>query len=157
MVTYKNIRIPKRGGGSRLQRVKVLKSGKYQFVKNLTKGASKPRKSNKKRKRSNPVRSRSVKKVAKGKFFKNMGIQGFAEDLAWGYFGINALAPSMGTASALATTRAIQGIQGYALNRRGKARLMFAITDLIDLWLAGQFNLSKLSGVSQILKISPLQ
>lgn len=41
MPTFKNIRIKKRGGGTRLQRVKVLASGKYQFVKNLTSKASK--------------------------------------------------------------------------------------------------------------------
>lgn len=38
MATYKNIRLPKRGGGTRLQRVQVLASGKYKFVKNLVKG-----------------------------------------------------------------------------------------------------------------------
>ncbi len=32
--SYKNIRIKKPGGGTRLQRVKVLASGKYKFVKN---------------------------------------------------------------------------------------------------------------------------
>jgi hypothetical protein len=34
----KTIRIKKPGGGSRLQKVKVLPSGKYRFVKNTTKG-----------------------------------------------------------------------------------------------------------------------
>ena len=47
MATYKNIRIKKRGGGTRLQRVQVLKSGKYKFVKNTTKSTSKPKKKNK--------------------------------------------------------------------------------------------------------------
>jgi len=41
MPTYKNIRIKKRGGGTRLQRVQVLASGKYKFVKNLTKSSNK--------------------------------------------------------------------------------------------------------------------
>ena len=36
-MTFKNIKIKKRGGGTRLQRVQVLASGKYKFVKNLTK------------------------------------------------------------------------------------------------------------------------
>lgn len=40
-MTFKNIKIKKRGGGTRLQRVKVLASGKYKFVKNLTKSPSK--------------------------------------------------------------------------------------------------------------------
>ena len=34
----KTIKIKKRGGGTRLQKVKVLASGKYRFVKNTTKG-----------------------------------------------------------------------------------------------------------------------
>lgn len=34
----KTIRIKKSGGGTRLQKVKVLASGKYRFVKNTTKG-----------------------------------------------------------------------------------------------------------------------
>ena len=34
----KTIKIKKRGGGTRLQKVKVLASGKYKFVKNTTKG-----------------------------------------------------------------------------------------------------------------------
>jgi hypothetical protein len=54
MATYKNIRIPKRGGGTRTQRVQVLKSGKYRFVKNLKSGvrkvASRIRKKTKRRK-----------------------------------------------------------------------------------------------------------
>lgn len=60
MVRFKNIRVKKKGGGSRLQRVKVLASGKYKFVKNLTKRKS-PRKSTKKK------TSRKVKKMGKKK------------------------------------------------------------------------------------------
>ena len=41
LTTYKNIRIKKRGGGTRLQRVQVLASGKYKFVKNLSKSSTK--------------------------------------------------------------------------------------------------------------------
>jgi len=40
MPTYKNIRIKKRGGGTRLQRVQVLASGKYKFVKNISKSST---------------------------------------------------------------------------------------------------------------------
>ena len=50
-MSFKNIRIPKRGGGTRLQRVKVLKSGKYKFVKNPSKSRAKRPKTKKKRKR----------------------------------------------------------------------------------------------------------
>ncbi len=38
IVRFKNIRIRMKNGKTRLQRVKVLKSGKFKFVKNLTKG-----------------------------------------------------------------------------------------------------------------------
>lgn len=37
MPKYKTIRIKKAGGGTRLQKVQVLASGKYKFVKNSTK------------------------------------------------------------------------------------------------------------------------
>ncbi len=36
MPTYKTIRIKKPNGGTRLQKVMVLASGKYRFVKNST-------------------------------------------------------------------------------------------------------------------------
>jgi len=58
-MTFKNIRISKRGGGTRLQRVKVLASGKYKFVKNLTKSKSRTTKSKtktKKRRKTNLAR-----------------------------------------------------------------------------------------------------
>jgi len=48
MPTYKNIRIKKRGGGTRLQRVQVLASGKYKFVKNLSKSSTSKTKTKKK-------------------------------------------------------------------------------------------------------------
>ena len=68
MPTYKNIRIPKRGGGTRLQRVQVLASGKYKFVKNPgTKRRSTSSRSSKRR-RSSPRRKssrRSVRKVGR--------------------------------------------------------------------------------------------
>lgn len=50
MPTYKNIRIKKKGGGTRLQRVKVLASGKFKFVKNLKKKVTKAAKRVTKRK-----------------------------------------------------------------------------------------------------------
>jgi len=59
-LSYKNIRIPKRGGGTRLQRVEVLKSGKYKFVKNV------PSKSKKNIKTKQKTRSK--RKVGKRKF-----------------------------------------------------------------------------------------
>ena len=59
MATFKNIKIKMKGGKSRLQRVKVLASGKFKFVKNLTKSKSNPAKGKTSRK--------SVRKVAKKK------------------------------------------------------------------------------------------
>jgi len=53
MPKYKNISIKKRGGGTRKQRVQVLKSGKYKFVKNT------------KRKSSSKTSKRKVNKTAK--------------------------------------------------------------------------------------------
>jgi len=47
-MSFKNIRIPKRGGGTRVQRVQVLKSGKYKFVKNKASRSLKKKKTSKK-------------------------------------------------------------------------------------------------------------
>ena len=61
------IRIPKRGGGTRLQKVKVLASGKYRFMKNpKSKGKSSPKKSSKTK--------RKVKKTAKKKRRRKRGM-----------------------------------------------------------------------------------
>ena len=60
MATFKNIRIGMKGGKSRLQRVKVLASGKYKFVKNLTKKVTRRAK-----RKSNPGRKRGVKRMGK--------------------------------------------------------------------------------------------
>ena len=48
MATYKNIRIKMKGGKSRMQRVMVFASGKYKFVKNITKSRVKKTKTSKK-------------------------------------------------------------------------------------------------------------
>ena len=44
MPKFKNITIKKKGGGKRTQRVQVLSSGKYKFVKNKTKRKTTTRK-----------------------------------------------------------------------------------------------------------------
>jgi len=58
----KIIKIKKRGGGTRLQRVKVLASGKFRFIKNKTRSArktiAKRTKSVKRRRKSQPIRTR---------------------------------------------------------------------------------------------------
>jgi len=71
----KIIKIKKRGGGTRLQRVKVLASGKFRFIKNKTKSARKSivkrAKSVKKRRKSQPIKTtrRRSKPVAKKRRF----------------------------------------------------------------------------------------
>jgi hypothetical protein len=58
MPKYKNIRVKKPNGGYRTQRVQVLASGKYKFVKNKTRAS--PRRS--KVKRAAPARRRAPAK-----------------------------------------------------------------------------------------------
>lgn len=131
MVTYKNIRVPMRGGGSRLQRVKVLASGQYRFVKNKGKSGSKRKTS---RRRSKKTRS-GTKTMAK-KVLGNLGATGLLEDAAVGFFGSQVFL-SMGypLESALPMARVAQGAVGKALNRRGKGRLAYGVIDLIDVYL----------------------
>jgi len=69
MATYKNITIKKKGGGTRKQRVKVLASGKYKFVKNLHKRVkSRVKRRKTTRRKNNPKRRRRnlAKKKNKG-------------------------------------------------------------------------------------------
>ena len=136
-----NVRIKGQG----MRRVRVNAKGQWKFLKSKKKKSSNP--SRKKSKKRNPSKKRTyrrsakkVYKTAKGKFFKNLGMVGFAEDLAWGYVGMSLLGAN---ASGLATARVIQGIQGHALGRRGKQRLIYGLIDLIDLWLIGQYKLPK--------------
>ena len=138
MPTYKNIRIKKRGGGTRLQRVQVLASGKYKFVKNLG-GGAKPRK-----RKSTKAPTRRRRTTAKKKSYSsrgrailgNLGAVGLAEDLAIGYFGAQVLGGmGYGLDQAMPMTRIVQGAIGKALNRRGKGRLAYGVIDLIDVYL----------------------
>lgn len=62
MPKFKNIRVKMKSGKSRLQRVKVLASGKYKFVKNPTKRVTR-----RSRKKSNPGRRRGVRRMARRK------------------------------------------------------------------------------------------
>ncbi len=62
MSTFKSIRIKKRGGGTRLQRVKVLKSGKFKFVKNLKKSVGKRLKRRSKSKNKKRRKTASLKR-----------------------------------------------------------------------------------------------
>lgn len=128
MVTYKTIRIKKKGGGTRAQRVQVLASGKYKFVKN-------PGTKTKRSKRTVAKKARSYASRAKGIIGK-YGVSGLAEDAAVGYIGSQVL---MGLgydlATALPMTRVLQGVAGKVMKRRGGARLEHGIIDLIDVYL----------------------
>lgn len=64
MASYKNITIPKRGGGTRTQRVKVLASGKYKFVKNI---GRKIKKRTSRTRKANPTRRKGVRRMARRK------------------------------------------------------------------------------------------
>lgn len=134
MVKYKAINT-KRGR----RYVKVLANGQYRFVKKSVYDRAKGRS----KKRSSTSRSKSKKggnprRMSKGAFFKTLSIVGALEDAVWGYMGFNLLGR---TPAALPFTRAVQGIQGYALDRRGKGRLLYSIIDLIDLYLSGAIGL----------------
>ena len=82
--TYKNIRIKKRGGGTRTQRVQVLASGKYKFVKNKgrssTKRSTKRKASSKKRRktkrRRNPMARRKKRNRKKRSFTIPIAVAG---------------------------------------------------------------------------------
>lgn len=60
MPTFKNIRVKKKGGGFRTQRVQVLKSGKYKFVKNTGTAKTKT-----KSKSSRPSKGKGGSRTAK--------------------------------------------------------------------------------------------
>ena len=130
MVTYKNIRIRMKNGKTRLQRVQVLASGKYKFVKNIG-GAT----TSTKKKTSKTARSGGKTKNAK-KLLGNYGATGLLEDAAIGFFGASVLV-GMGypLESAMPMTRVVQGIAGKVLDRRGKGRLAYGVIDLIDVYL----------------------
>ena len=158
MPTYRNIRIKKRGGGYRLQRAQVLKSGKLKFVKNLKKGKSSASRSTSapvKRNKRTKTASRKRTKVNSKRFLGNMSISGAGEDLAWGFVGLRLLGSDVAT---LPSVRFIQGATGHLMNRRGKSRLVPAIIDLVDLYLAGATGgeIPLVTQIQQLIKLSPI-
>jgi len=157
MPTYKNIRIKKRGGGTRLQRVQVLASGKYKFVKNLTKGK---RKTYKITSRAHPRKrsaSRKVSNVSSNnkKMFRTLGTKGALEDFAWGFGGLTLMGVS--NPMSLPAIRLVQGVQGHVFNRTGKGRLVYALIDLVDLIIVGQASVQDIfDSLKQLTKVAPL-
>ena len=138
MVTYKNIRIPMKNGKTRLQRVQVLASGKYKFVKNLggAKSSTK-KKSSKTTRRTGTMAKKTVTRAKK--ILGSYGATGLLEDAAVGFLGSQVFL-SMGypLESALPMARVAQGAIGKALDRRGKGRLAYGLIDLLDVYLIKQ-------------------
>lgn len=155
MPTYKNIRIPMKNGKSRLQRVQVLASGKYKFVKNV---GTKAKKAGKKAVKTVRSRSRAskVKKMGNnGKMFRTLSAKGALEDFAWGFGGIALMGHN--NPVALPAIRLIQGAQGHILDRPGKGRLVYALIDLADLVITGQASIQSIfDNVRQLTKVSSL-
>ena len=146
MAQYKNIRIPMKNGKTRLQRVQVLASGKYKFVKNTgSVRKTSPKRASKPKRRTRTLAKKNYRSRARGVLGK-YGMIGLAEDAAIGYIG-SQLIMGMGypLESALPMTRVIQGVAGKALKRRGAGRLEHGVIDLIDVYLIRQgFNLNKI-------------
>lgn len=154
MPTFKNIRIPMKNGKSRLQRVQVLASGKYKFVKNI---GSRRRASSKKVRtvRSRPASSRGKSMTKNGsKMFRTLGATGALEDFAWGFGGIALMGAN--NPAALPAVRLVQGVQSHVFNRVGKGRLVYALIDIADLILAGQASVQGIfDSMKQLTKIIP--
>lgn len=130
MPTYKNIRVPVgKSGKTRLQRVQVLASGKYKFVKNIKRVASRTSPKKRTGKKSSSAGRRNV---SKGKLFGSISGIGALEDLAVG-LGAGAVLRAMGAGvNAVPTVRILQGFAGHAMNRRGKRHLIDGLLDYID-------------------------
>ncbi|GAH98209.1 unnamed protein product [marine sediment metagenome] len=150
MPTFKNIRIKMKNGKTRLQRVQVLASGKYKFVKNIVKGKGKT---------TSKGKSRSASKVSnvgnKGKMFRILGTKGALEDFAWGFGGLTLM--GVDNPVALPAIRLVQGVQGHVFNRTGKGRLVYALIDLVDLVIVGQASVQSIfDSIKQLTKIAPM-
>ncbi|MBA7646663.1 hypothetical protein ES703_54429 [subsurface metagenome] len=154
MPTFKNIRIKMKNGKSRLQRVQVLASGKYKFVKNLAKSrsTSTPKKVSPKRR---PASKKGKRMGNNSKMFRTLGAKGAIEDFAWGFGGLVLMGAN--NPVALPTVRLVQGIQGHVFGRTGKGRLVYAIIDLADLIIAGQASVQTIfDSMRQLTKIAPM-
>jgi len=153
MPTFKNIRIKMRGGKTRLQRVQVLASGKYKFVKNLTKGRATRRRASPKV-RTRRTASTKGKSMGKNnsKMFRTLGAKGAIEDFAWGFGGLILMGAN--NPVSLPAVRLVQGVQGHVFGRTGKGRLVYALIDLADLVIAGQASVQSIfDSMKQLTKI----
>ena len=86
--------------------------------------------------------------------FGNMGLMGIAEDFAVGYIGGTVLkSRGFSTAQALTLSKAAYGAAGYALNRRGKSRLIPAIIDYLDAVMLDGGRIPILDEIMQFSKV----
>ena len=93
--------------------------------------------------------------MGNNKLLGNMSTSGVIEDGAWGFVGLKLLGTRP---TVLPSVRAIQGASAHIMNRRGKSRLVPAIIDLVDLWLAGATGgqLPLVTEIQQLIKLSPI-
>ena len=93
--------------------------------------------------------------MGNNKLLGNMSTSGVIEDGAWGFVGLKLLGTRP---TVLPSVRAIQGASAHIMNRRGKSRLVPAIIDLVDLWLAGATGgqLPLVNEIQQLIKLSPI-
>lgn len=155
----KTIRIKKAGGGTRLQKVKVLASGKYRFVKNTTKGmvrktrkagrkayektkrkvkrkSSKPKsKSNKPRKRSSGMKLPRVPSI-----LKKVAIGVGAASLAG--IAVSFIAPQFAPIARPVAALAAGGIPGVAGELLLNQGMLSNITSMFN---GGGINQSRLA------------
>ena len=156
MPTFKNIRIKMKGGKTRLQRVQVLASGKYKFVKNLTKRRASPRTVSPKvrKRRTASTKGKSMGKNG-SKMFRTLGAKGAIEDFAWGFGGLMLMGAN--NPVSLPAVRLVQGVQGHVFGRTGKGRLVYALIDLADLVIAGQASVQSIfDSMKQLTKITAI-
>ena len=145
MATYKNIRIKMKGGKSRLQRVKVLASGKYKFVKNLTQKVTRRTK-----RKTNPGRKRGVRRMGKK---KRRGSGKSLVKTAFKFIRLGALiAPGIHTATSIGGMRGVEvalGNYGGINSSTGK----FDWGVLADAWMPYLGACAVTYGIPKIVSI----
>jgi len=99
--------------------------------------------------------------MAGRKLLRNMSGIGALEDFGWGWVGFNVTGRS---AASLPIVRALQGIQGHVFDRRGKARLIPGLIDLLVILTSGGIKNGTTAAVvrplgdarAQVAKLFPL-
>lgn len=146
MVTYKNIRVKMKGGKSRLQRVKVLASGKYKFVKNIKKSKSR-----------STTKTKTTKRKITKRSNKNMGRKGRSlVQTAYKLIPMIALvAPAAGIAFSKHTGRTklamgVRAYTGYSLPNSGLGTRGFHWDRLAEGWMPFIGSVLVIKGVQKL-------